>query len=100
MCAAYFYEPRPIFIPSAQKNLSNVLDTSVRKEHYELWFRCLRRDSRYSVHSQFLLRTSSASSANRAEPIRFFLFSRAGPDLLFDVQVYTPQTPAVSAQIA
>ena len=47
----------------------------------------------------FFIRTSPASSANRAESIRFFLLPRAGPYLLFDVQVFTPKTPAALGQI-
>jgi len=36
----------------------------------------------------------------RAEPTGFFLFPRAELHLLFDVQVCTTKTPAVSGQIA
>jgi len=42
------------------------------------------------------LGTSSASSANRAEPIRFFFIPSRGAYLLFDVQVCKPKTPAVT----
>src|SRR3984893_14905054 len=57
-------------------------------------FRRLRRDSRFEVRKQFRLRSSSTSSAKRAQPARF-LFSRVRPYLLSDVQVCKPKTLAV-----
>ena len=65
------------------------------KNKLTLWFRRLRRDFRFEVQRQFLLRLSSASGAKRAEPPRFLFVPLAEPDFLSDVQVNTPKTPAV-----
>lgn len=71
------YEPASLLF--AQKKLSNVLDTRTLEEQYEFEVSLFRWTSRYSVHTQFLKRASSASSANRAEPIRFSLFLARSP---------------------
>ena len=74
----------------AQKKFSIVLDTRTLEEQYQ--FEASLFEARLPLLSPFAvpLRTSSASSAHRAEPIRFFFIPRAGPYLLFDVQVAQP----------
>src|SRR5436309_13283103 len=45
---------RAAVVPFAQRKFSILLDTRTLEEQYQSRFRCLRRDSRFSVHSQFL----------------------------------------------
>src|SRR6267143_1111859 len=45
---------RAAVAPFAQRKFSILLDTRTLEEQYQSRFRCLRRDSRFSVHSQFL----------------------------------------------
>jgi hypothetical protein len=65
------------------------------KNKLMLWFRRLRRNSRSKFKSSFLKGQAPHKAAKRAEPPRFLLFPLAEPDFLSDVQVNTPQTPAV-----
>jgi hypothetical protein len=61
-------------------------------------FRCLRRDSPLLL-SPFAVSILGQAPYQAQNLSGSFLFSPAGPYLLFDVQVCIPKTPAVSTQV-
>jgi hypothetical protein len=74
-CVARVSVHGPLFLRKRIFRLS--LTLLLDKNKLMLWFRRLRRNSRFEVQKQFLKRPSSASGAKRAEPPRFlFVHSR------------------------
>ena len=83
----------PFFLHKRILRLS--LTPLLDKNKLLLWFRRLRRNSRSKFKSSLLKGQAPHQALRGQNLLGSFSFPRAEPDFLSDVQVNTPQTPAV-----